>query len=97
MVRRPPRSTLFPYTTLFRSIRRRHSHTIPLFLSSVFCRKKKRAAADVAIPGGCRLPSCQLSRGPDDDCGALFIVPRQIVEVLFLGEDVSFREFLPAS
>src|SRR2546429_3801570 len=25
MIRRPPRSTLFPYTTLFRSRRRRHS------------------------------------------------------------------------
>src|SRR2546427_6176622 len=27
MIRRPPRSTLFPYTTLFRSLRqRRHAH-----------------------------------------------------------------------
>src|SRR2546422_5573651 len=25
MIRRPPRSTLFPYTTLFRSVRRRHT------------------------------------------------------------------------
>src|SRR3712207_7645494 len=25
MIRRPPRSTLFPYTTLFRSARRRHA------------------------------------------------------------------------
>src|SRR5258708_16424892 len=27
MIRRPPRSTLFPYTTLFRSRRRRHCRT----------------------------------------------------------------------
>src|SRR5258708_31391911 len=27
MIRRPPRSTLFPYTTLFRSVRRRSLHT----------------------------------------------------------------------
>src|SRR2546425_10587089 len=27
MIRRPPRSTLFPYTTLFRSLRRRQSAT----------------------------------------------------------------------
>src|SRR5689334_25439712 len=27
MIRRPPRSTLFPYTTLFRSNRLRHKHT----------------------------------------------------------------------
>src|SRR5207245_11364590 len=26
MIRRPPRSTLFPYTTLFRSLRRSHWH-----------------------------------------------------------------------
>src|SRR3970282_2738402 len=26
MIRRPPRSTLFPYTTLFRSLERRESH-----------------------------------------------------------------------
>src|SRR5687767_15392284 len=25
MIRHPPRSTLFPYTTLFRSVRRRHA------------------------------------------------------------------------
>src|SRR5260221_1437658 len=35
MIRRPPRSTLFPYTTLFRSTRnggitRRHCRTVPL-------------------------------------------------------------------
>src|SRR5258708_18759252 len=28
MIRRPPRSTLFPYTTLFRSNQRRHAHGI---------------------------------------------------------------------
>src|SRR2546426_7490048 len=27
MIRRPPRSTLFPYTTLFRSVRSKHSAT----------------------------------------------------------------------
>src|SRR5436853_5408242 len=35
MIRRPPRSTLFPYTTLFRSKRKRWrhvSHTMSLFL-----------------------------------------------------------------
>src|SRR5438093_2324547 len=28
MIRRPPRSTLFPYTTLFRSVRRRREHRL---------------------------------------------------------------------
>src|SRR3712207_7354485 len=29
MIRRPPRSTLFPYTTLFRSARQRHGEADP--------------------------------------------------------------------
>src|SRR3712207_7264163 len=29
MIRRPPRSTLFPYTTLFRSLRRRRGRELP--------------------------------------------------------------------
>src|SRR5256884_6067662 len=29
MIRRPPRSTLFPYTTLFRSHRKGHARTYP--------------------------------------------------------------------
>src|SRR3712207_8847621 len=33
MIRRPPRSTLFPYTTLFRSRRDPHAHA-PIFLSA---------------------------------------------------------------
>src|SRR5256885_16500815 len=40
MIRRPPRSTLFPYTTLFRSLGplvARHGH------------------ADVSLPGGCAI------------------------------------------
>src|SRR3982750_5012278 len=39
MIRRPPRSTLFPYTTLFRSPR-----TFPLFKPG--CSSARRAAAD---------------------------------------------------
>src|SRR2546430_9618910 len=31
MIRRPPRSTLFPYTTLFRSILRRNAIFMPLY------------------------------------------------------------------
>src|SRR5258708_24858043 len=40
MIRRPPRSTLFPYTTLFRStvVARPHlSHYVPLACSILFC------------------------------------------------------------
>src|SRR5256885_7007535 len=34
MIRRPPRSTLFPYTTLFRSLDPRFAMTIPRLLGS---------------------------------------------------------------
>src|SRR3712207_8645990 len=33
MIRRPPRSTLFPYTTLFRSLRRDHEVDVELALT----------------------------------------------------------------
>src|SRR2546429_7327490 len=44
MIRRPPRSTLFPYTTLFRSPRRRPHHRGPL--------ERGRVDADRRAPAG---------------------------------------------
>src|SRR5436189_1713253 len=38
MIRRPPRSTLFPYTTLFRSRRPGHPSPLGRVLSSQWCR-----------------------------------------------------------
>src|SRR2546429_1589282 len=48
MIRRPPRSTLFPYTTLFRSLRRQ-------------CRLDQRAA-HLLIPSGSRTRSPRILR-----------------------------------
>src|SRR3712207_9518305 len=45
MIRRPPRSTLFPYTTLFRSLGRR-VHALPLPLPTV-----KKAPRQPNAPG----------------------------------------------
>src|SRR3712207_7068314 len=36
MIRRPPRSTLFPYTTLFRSVSRARERGGPLFTSTEY-------------------------------------------------------------
>src|SRR2546423_8044339 len=47
MIRRPPRSTLFPYTTLFRSVRN------CFIAGSVIPSAKKRFAACQAIAGVC--------------------------------------------
>src|SRR3712207_7184797 len=46
MIRRPPRSTLFPYTTLFRSDRRLHH-----VLQRCHVREKVEALEDHADPG----------------------------------------------
>src|SRR5258708_29685599 len=56
MIRRPPRSTLFPYTTLFRSSQ------IPLQLQRVCprCRHRRRS-----LGRRCRLPVCELCRSEE--------------------------------
>src|SRR3712207_7428638 len=55
MIRRPPRSTLFPYTTLFRSGLRRHLSVAGLFPPL----PRPRGA-------GCAPLSGMVSRDPDD-------------------------------
>src|SRR2546430_10562081 len=42
MIRRPPRSTLFPYTTLFRSHRRRHRDRRSSFLFAAARARRRR-------------------------------------------------------
>src|SRR3712207_8806826 len=46
MIRRPPRSTLFPYTTLFRSVAGDH-HLLDLVALAVAARERPELAADV--------------------------------------------------
>src|SRR3989475_13186908 len=63
MIRRPPRSTLFPYTTLFRSLAAREDlhHALDLFLTPdrrielALGRKLGQIAAEVVERGGLRL------------------------------------------
>src|SRR5256885_5633259 len=55
MIRRPPRSTLFPYTTLFRSTDRRRLHAHGL----------GTAVADLRDPGAAAVPAG--AGGPDGD------------------------------
>src|SRR4051794_41506752 len=49
MIRRPPRSTLFPYTTLFRS-RRKRASKITCRRSDVMSKGKKRSGARPGRP-----------------------------------------------
>src|SRR5258708_24762688 len=55
MIRRPPRSTLFPYTTLFRSRPGKHAASAPASSAGVLRRGPARlsahaAAAGIAVP-----------------------------------------------
>src|ERR1051326_9547262 len=49
MIRRPPRSTLFPYTTLFRSVRPGPRHLAPEVLGDPAV---ARVAGQLVAPGG---------------------------------------------
>src|SRR3712207_8478407 len=53
MIRRPPRSTLFPYTTLFRSCPRSHHHH----------------HAELRGTARDRLPALRAAQGPEPVCG----------------------------
>src|SRR3712207_8542961 len=53
MIRRPPRSTLFPYTTLFRSVRPRVAREVedaPAHLLGVDAHEMKRVGPRVGVP-----------------------------------------------
>src|SRR2546427_3359174 len=60
MIRRPPRSTLFPYTTLFRSHIARH--TFPSVTSSLCNSRRERAWPRISHP---YRVSLQLYKFPD--------------------------------
>src|SRR2546430_4648873 len=51
MIRRPPRSTLFPYTTLFRSIDRRRELGLLRFLGAATPQIRKLIVAEAALLG----------------------------------------------
>src|SRR2546430_2813399 len=63
MIRRPPRSTLFPYTTLFRSVQR---HRLPESASRTSCAVgvglSSRSAFAASIMPGVQNPHCAAPR-----------------------------------
>src|SRR3712207_7870064 len=72
MIRRPPRSTLFPYTTLFRSLRvgdpRQHiAHVPPVERRGVQERGEHPAA--LGIPELPVAPTCPVAGGRGDHVG----------------------------
>src|SRR5256885_8379604 len=60
MIRRPPRSTLFPYTTLFRSLGRQQDLTLPLSLKGTVPKRGQEIFLDSGL-GKCNL--CHANAG----------------------------------
>src|SRR3712207_7953680 len=54
MIRRPPRSTLFPYTTLFRSLVQRIANEVALDRERVLHEARRMEGADGLVPGDAR-------------------------------------------
>src|SRR2546427_9257497 len=54
MIRRPPRSTLFPYTTLFRSLLKQLFQTQPTHLGKLVEARCECAACGSRLPGLCQ-------------------------------------------
>src|SRR2546430_15569922 len=76
MIRRPPRSTLFPYTTLFRSIyngTRKYSYPTPLVTGSSAVGRVAAVGPDATtlVPGQLVFVDCVI-RGRDDS-SAIFL------------------------
>src|SRR3712207_7600639 len=57
MIRRPPRSTLFPYTTLFRSARRRHPRPVAAVVAGEQVLAAVQDERDVAVRAHPHVPA----------------------------------------
>src|ERR1039458_3019952 len=93
MMRRPPRSTLFPYTTLFRSERKGETLGFLIVLRKNIDALQhavaylERRVQDFIAPGGWRLLGCLLGQGRvsvghhEGDFGveALFVEPKGLL------------------
>src|SRR2546422_3463641 len=64
MIRRPPRSTLFPYTTLFRSQSTLYSRSGEWVHNLVSCKLISRAGQSYAHRTSAMVPSCPMFGSP---------------------------------
>src|SRR2546430_4099558 len=62
MIRRPPRSTLFPYTTLFRS---HPVHVQKLGMNCLYCHNAANKSMDPGLPAVSTCVGCHNMIGPD--------------------------------
>src|SRR6267378_1049771 len=85
MIRRPPRSTLFPYTTLFRSSRRGHEAGAPRLARRFFHREDDRRRED--------RKSTRLNSSHVEISSAVFCLKKK--EKRSAGHDYAARELNP--
>src|SRR2546430_14010398 len=81
MIRRPPRSTLFPYTTLFRSLRDRPSHGVDR------ARQAEGAEAVAARPLEDRLVAMAAGRAVDDAPYPVAVQRNEAVDIRVVAEE----------
>src|SRR5437764_6378927 len=70
MIRRPPRSTLFPYTTLFRSLRalgRARGQHLPIVLHQVIAGQERHRYREYLLERERRSDEGDVQRKPDQD------------------------------
>src|SRR2546428_1449588 len=94
MIRRPPRSTLFPYTTLFRSLQRRQPRQLPARQPQ----EVVHAVIDVrAVRGGGRLPPRQQLRdvglGHLGSAGEVALTDRKSTRLNSSHDQISYAVF----
>src|SRR3712207_7813740 len=81
MIRRPPRSTLFPYTTLFRSSRRRPHHWRPPWQEhGLRLYRDPRALAPRRQEGGSQLPPRRSEEHTSELQSRQYLVCRLLLE-----------------
>src|SRR3989442_15825408 len=84
MIRRPPRSTLFPYTTLFRSLVLRRGHLSWIFASTdsrippVTAASTDRTTKEAAVTGGIDRKSTRLNSSHVRISYAVFCLKKQL-------------------
>src|SRR5688572_3115216 len=91
MIRRPPRSTLFPYTTLFRSYMKAVIHALALFIY------RREEAVEIAAGEPMRLMEvsdrAELRRQVDSIAEMLHVKPYATAEAIVNSNEIAAHEY----
>src|SRR3712207_8515321 len=93
MIRRPPRSTLFPYTTLFRSESARHRHTLLLSAGELVRTVGLAVAEADALERLLRAATCVLRGGAREQQRELDVLDRKSTRLNSSHANISYADF----